>query len=177
MGGADEEWVKSAMTDDAMVVELLVRLHRAPPLPPPPPKPLEWSVRQRRSKPVPVSNNPKKRAHSHRGSPTTPLSWSGGTSFSGSSEESSRTVAFKLSSETRSKVCFSPPYIYVHVYKYLIFWMPSAAAYVPISRRVGCHSITTVDLREYPLGIWMLFAKESDSASGGRRRVLLLLTN
>ncbi|KAH6800741.1 hypothetical protein C2S52_001205 [Perilla frutescens var. hirtella] len=102
MGGADEEWVKAAMTDDAMVVDLLVRLHRAPP---PPPKPLEWSVRQRRSKPVSVTNNPKKPAHSHhRASPTTPLSWSGATSFSGGSEESSRPVPFKLSTATGSKV-------------------------------------------------------------------------
>ncbi|GFQ05627.1 hypothetical protein PHJA_002706800 [Phtheirospermum japonicum] len=112
MSGADEEWVKSAMLDDAMVGELLVRLHHAPPLPPPPllkraALPLEWSVRQRRSKSVCANNNPKKPAH--RGSPTTPLSWSGATSFSGGSggagsEESSRPVAFKLSDTTRSKV-------------------------------------------------------------------------
>lgn len=104
MGGADEEWVKAAMTDDAMVVELLVRLHRAPP-PKPAALPLEWSVRQRRSKPVSVCNNPKKPAHSHRASPTTPLSWSGATSFSGGgSEESSRPIPFKFSTATRSKV-------------------------------------------------------------------------
>ncbi|KAL3835497.1 hypothetical protein ACJIZ3_010233 [Penstemon smallii] len=95
MSGADEEWVKSAMKDDTMAAELLVHLHRtSPPL-----KPLEWSVRQRRS-------NPKK--PSHRGSPTTPLSWSGATSLSGGSggvgiEESSRPSPLKLSNTTRSK--------------------------------------------------------------------------
>ncbi|PIN05977.1 hypothetical protein CDL12_21477 [Handroanthus impetiginosus] len=114
MSGADEDWVKAAMTDDAMVVELLVRLHRTPPPRPrslkPAVLPLEWSVRQRRSKSVSVSNNPKKPAH--RGSPTTPLSWSGATSFSGGSagaggvgsEESSRPIPLKLSTTTRSKV-------------------------------------------------------------------------
>ncbi|KAI3455266.1 hypothetical protein Pfo_011929 [Paulownia fortunei] len=111
MSGADEEWVKAAMTDDTMVVELLVRLHHAPPPPlKPAALPLEWSVRQRRSKSVSVNNNPKKPAH--RGSPTTPLSWSGATSFSGGSggaggvgsEESSRPIPFKLSNTTRSKV-------------------------------------------------------------------------
>ncbi|KAL3631795.1 hypothetical protein CASFOL_024779 [Castilleja foliolosa] len=104
MSGADEEWVKSAMSDDAMVGELLLRLHHAPP--PPLLKraalPLEWTVRQRRSKPISGNINPKKPAH--RGSPTTPLSWSGATSFSGGSDESSRPVAFKLSNTTRSKV-------------------------------------------------------------------------
>ncbi|KAL0342153.1 UNVERIFIED_CONTAM: hypothetical protein Scaly_1877900 [Sesamum calycinum] len=114
MGGADEEWVKAAMTDDMMVVELLLRLHRAPrrqpPLKPVPAAlPLEWSVRQRRSKSVSVNNHPKKPAH--RASPTTPLSWSGATSFSGGSagaggvgsEESSRPIPLKLSNTARSK--------------------------------------------------------------------------
>ncbi|XP_011073363.1 uncharacterized protein LOC105158337 [Sesamum indicum] len=115
MGGADEEWVKAAMTDDMMVVELLVRLHHAPRRQPPlkpvaAALPLEWSVRQRRSKSVSVNNHPKKPAH--RASPTTPLSWSGATSFSGGSagaggvgsEESSRPVPLKLSNTARSKV-------------------------------------------------------------------------
>lgn len=105
MGGADEEWVKAALMDDTMVVELLVRLHRAPP-PKPTVLPLEWSVRQRRSKLVSVINNLKKPAHSHRASPTTPLSWSGATSFSGGcdSKEYSRPIPFTLSTATRSKV-------------------------------------------------------------------------
>ncbi|PIN18673.1 hypothetical protein CDL12_08661 [Handroanthus impetiginosus] len=118
MSGAavDDDWVKAAMTDDMMVVELLMRLRSAAP-PPPPLKPaavpLEWSVRQRRSKPVSVTNNQKKQ--SQRASPTTPLSWSGATSLSGGSggsgaaaaggcEESSRPHIQKLSAATRSKV-------------------------------------------------------------------------
>ncbi|KAL6584890.1 hypothetical protein OROMI_004179 [Orobanche minor] len=108
MSAADEEWVKSAMSDDAMVVELLVRLNHAPLPPHPPPLlkrsalRLEWSVRQRRSKSVLANNNPKKPAH--RGSPTTPLSWSGATSFSAGSEESSQPMLLQHSDTTRSKV-------------------------------------------------------------------------
>lgn len=114
MSGADEEWVKAALTDDTMVVELLVRLHAAAPPPlKPAALPLEWSVRQRRSKPLSVGN-PKKQ-QSQRASPTTPLSWSGATSLSGGSggsggaagggsEESSRPPIQKLSDATRSKV-------------------------------------------------------------------------
>ncbi|KAL0425136.1 UNVERIFIED_CONTAM: hypothetical protein Sradi_1048400 [Sesamum radiatum] len=115
MSGADQEWVKAALMDDTMVVELLVRLHAAAPPPlKPAALPLEWSVRQRRSKPVSVAN-PKKQ-QSQRASPTTPLSWSGATSLSGGSggsggaaaggsEESSRPPIQKLSAATRSKVC------------------------------------------------------------------------
>ncbi|CAI9766155.1 unnamed protein product [Fraxinus pennsylvanica] len=106
----DEEWIKKAMADDTMVVELLVRLNKCqstPPPPFPPPSPLKWSVRQRRSKPVAVDNvkNPAPRA-----SPTTPLSWSGATCLSGGAidgcpEESSRSPALpKLSNSSRSKI-------------------------------------------------------------------------
>ncbi|XP_073125066.1 uncharacterized protein [Henckelia pumila] len=95
---ADEEWVAAAMTDDAMVVELLVRLHHASPRPlrlplhhPAVVPVLDWSVRQRRSKPLyPCTNTVPKKSSSHRDSPTTALSWSGATSLSGGSEESSR---------------------------------------------------------------------------------------
>ncbi|XP_057794949.1 uncharacterized protein LOC131011169 [Salvia miltiorrhiza] len=105
MGGADgdEQWVEAAMTDDAMVVELLVRLHRALPPPKPAALPLEWSVRQRRSKSKTVNNKLRKPARSHRASPTTPLSWSDATSLSGGSEESSRPVPLNPSGSTRSK--------------------------------------------------------------------------
>ncbi|KAL6559782.1 hypothetical protein OROGR_004899 [Orobanche gracilis] len=105
---ADEDWVKSAMSDDSMVVELLLRLNHKP-LPPHPPPLLKrsalrlaWSVRQRRSKSVLANNNPKKPAH--RGSPITPLSWSGATSFSAGSEESSQPMLLQHSDTTRSKV-------------------------------------------------------------------------
>lgn len=106
MGGAEEEWVKAAMADDTMVVELLVRLHCTPPTT----LPLGWTVRQRRSRPVSV--NTKKLTQSQRASPSTPLSWSGAASLSGGSagaggggsEESSRPQSQKLSSATRSKL-------------------------------------------------------------------------
>ncbi|KAL2479069.1 uncharacterized protein Fot_48083 [Forsythia ovata] len=108
----DEEWVKAAMTDDTIVVELLVRLNQSH-HPPPPVKQLKWSVRQRRSRPAAVKPAP-------RASPTTPLSWSGGaTSISGGCggrggcsgaidgvrEESSHSPSpSKLSHHKRSKV-------------------------------------------------------------------------
>ncbi|XP_051116372.1 uncharacterized protein LOC127241388 [Andrographis paniculata] len=111
MSAADEEWVKAAMSDDAMVVELLVRLHGAAgrtkaavALP------LEWTVRQRRSKPMSVTNSLKSQSQAQRASPTTPLSWSGATSNSGGSggagceESSSRPVPPKPSCQRRSKV-------------------------------------------------------------------------
>ncbi|KAL7114268.1 hypothetical protein ACP275_04G110000 [Erythranthe tilingii] len=121
MSGAEEEWVRAAITDDTMVAEFLVRLHGA--APPPPSKPaalprLEWSVRQRRSR-VPVAavnNNHPKKHHEQRASPTTPLSWSGATSPSGGSagsggaaavdgrEDSSGQPARNLAATTRSKV-------------------------------------------------------------------------
>ncbi|OMO97694.1 hypothetical protein CCACVL1_04487, partial [Corchorus capsularis] len=89
------------MTDTILVAEVLLSLVQA--RCPPPPEPssktnsgspalqLEWSVRQRRSKQA-----LRKKGEPARASPTTPLSWSGGTSVSGGgggadgSEESSR---------------------------------------------------------------------------------------
>lgn len=87
----DDDWVQVAMVNDAVVVEVLVQIHRASrsrriksgeseSLG------LDWSVRQPRSKPLSVnSNNNNKKSGSgsgSRSSPTTPLSWSGATSFS-----------------------------------------------------------------------------------------------
>ncbi|XP_022885497.1 uncharacterized protein LOC111401815 isoform X2 [Olea europaea var. sylvestris] len=99
----DEEWVKTAMIDDLMVVELLMRLNQSQHPPPPPSgeiKQLKWSVRQRRSRPATVKP-------ATRASPTTPLSWSGGaTSLSGGSggrDESSHSPP-KLSHHERSKI-------------------------------------------------------------------------
>ncbi|CAA3016888.1 Hypothetical predicted protein [Olea europaea subsp. europaea] len=99
----DEEWVKTAMIDDLMVVELLVRLNQSQHPPPPPSgeiKQLKWSVRQRRSRPATVKP-------ATRASPTTPLSWSGGaTSLSGGSggrDESSHSPP-KLAHHERSKI-------------------------------------------------------------------------
>lgn len=90
---SDEEWVKVATGDDAMVAELLLMFKQVKPtvgaaaasMPSQPamiskqPLSVEWKVRQRRSKAVTVQS--KKQAP--RASPTTPLSWSGATSVSG----------------------------------------------------------------------------------------------
>ncbi|KAH7859205.1 hypothetical protein Vadar_033088 [Vaccinium darrowii] len=125
----DEDWVKAALTDDSVVVELLVRLHHstAPPQPPPSKTnshlslPLEWTVRQRRSKPIlhhATTKKDKKKKPTERDSPTTPLSWSGcggATSVSGGSSsaaaaagdgtlEESSVSPVKRTDATRSKV-------------------------------------------------------------------------
>ncbi|XP_038896159.1 uncharacterized protein LOC120084450 isoform X1 [Benincasa hispida] len=75
---SDEEWVDVALSDDSLVVDLLLRLNR----PPSPPLPLEWSVRQPRSKPIlprHASDSALKNSDSAaRASPTTPLTWSSG---------------------------------------------------------------------------------------------------
>lgn len=83
---AKNEWVAAAMADDAVVVELLVRLKQRPPMRLPP---LEWGVRQPRSRPVfrcgttAVASRKEKPDRTARGSPTTPLSWSGGVGVGG----------------------------------------------------------------------------------------------
>lgn len=109
----EEEWVKTAMSDDSVVVEMLLRLHQADPPPAPhlaprkkcaaPVLQLEWSVRQRRSR----QKVPRKKGDATRASPTTPLSWSGATSVSGGAadggfEESSKPS--KPIDNARSKV-------------------------------------------------------------------------
>ncbi|XP_049388641.1 uncharacterized protein LOC125852992, partial [Solanum stenotomum] len=124
----EKEWIQSAIMDDSVVAELLLRLSHANPFPSPIPapfpakskragSPLEWSVRRSRSKPVSV--NAKKAAP--RASPTTPLSWSGATSVScgggsggavdGGCEESSGSPhpLYKTPSSTRSKVWMFVP--------------------------------------------------------------------
>ncbi|TKY48030.1 hypothetical protein E2542_SST25444 [Spatholobus suberectus] len=102
----DDEWVKVAMADDSLVVDLLLRLHGPPP---PPCLHLHWTVRQRRSKSVPrhaATTAAHNKADSTRASPTTPLSWSGATSASGGAldgyEESS--CPTKPPQTSRSKV-------------------------------------------------------------------------
>ncbi|KAK9232442.1 hypothetical protein WN943_022688 [Citrus x changshan-huyou] len=109
----EEEWVKTAMSDDSIVVEMLLRLHQAEPRPAPrlaprkkgaaPVLQLEWSVRQRRSR----QKVRRKKGDATRASPTTPLSWSGATSVSGGAadggfEESSKPS--KPIDNARSKV-------------------------------------------------------------------------
>lgn len=79
----DDDWVKSALMDDFLVVEILSRLKNSPAdpfysqswIPDRPPKPvllpLGWGHRQLRSKPVTAKDREPTRC-----SPTTPLSWS-----------------------------------------------------------------------------------------------------
>lgn len=104
---SEEDWVKAAMADDTVVVNLLVRLNQVSPTKTESPAfPFDWSVRQRRSKPVMLQAAKKLTA---RASPTTPLSWSGATSHSGGGavdgfEESSQPT-LKPSDISRSKVC------------------------------------------------------------------------
>ena len=111
---SEEEWVKEAMTDAMLVAEVLLSLIQAESPPPPlehsaknnnvsPTLQLEWSFRQRRSKQA-----LRKKGEPARASPTTPLSWSGGSSVSGGpgadgSEESSRPPS-KPVDNARSKV-------------------------------------------------------------------------
>lgn len=115
----DNDWVKLAMDDDSVVVDLLMCLHHSTPSPPKREKnskallPLEWRVRQRRSKPIP---HPKAKKPTPTASPTTPLSWSGATSVSGGDglEESSQSPP-KRPESTRSKVRF-------RVFCLVFFW-------------------------------------------------------
>ncbi|EOA37103.1 hypothetical protein CARUB_v10010293mg [Capsella rubella] len=110
MTGGD--WIHEAMCDDSLVAEALICLLHAEPSPPGMTSggasdlKLKWTVRQRRTK---AASLRKKGDHDTRASPTTPLSWSGATSFSGGAaaaadgfEESSRAV--KLSEAVRSKI-------------------------------------------------------------------------
>ncbi|CAH2061054.1 unnamed protein product [Thlaspi arvense] len=101
MAVANDEWVTAALTDDEMVVELLLRLKHAgtvesennpaasPPL-------LRWGFRQRRSRPsrfgVGVGGFLKKETDSARASPMTPLCWSGGSGSGGSTCPSAATA-------------------------------------------------------------------------------------
>ncbi|KAI3773461.1 hypothetical protein L1987_47990 [Smallanthus sonchifolius] len=95
----DDNWVKSAMDDTALVVHVILKLRQPSPFPPP----KTWTIRQRRSRPPPPPPVAKKSSVT-RASPTTPLSWSGATSVSvGGAEESSRPV-HDASDITRSKV-------------------------------------------------------------------------
>ncbi|GMG98963.1 hypothetical protein Nepgr_000803 [Nepenthes gracilis] len=88
-----DEWFLAAMTDDSVVAELLLGLKQSdsdpsrPKRPPSPFQPLDWGLRQPRSKAMPS----KRGLHPTRRSPTTPLSWSagGGASHSDGYEESS----------------------------------------------------------------------------------------
>ncbi|XP_039024012.1 uncharacterized protein LOC120156822 isoform X2 [Hibiscus syriacus] len=79
-----DEWIRAAMTDDNVVVELLVMLKQAQAAPPAPKSAvvaLKWGIRQPRSKSISMRCEAKRHGDfnvSTRRSPTTPLSWSGG---------------------------------------------------------------------------------------------------
>ncbi|GFY96897.1 hypothetical protein Acr_11g0012030 [Actinidia rufa] len=93
-----DEWVTAALTDDAVVVELLFRLKQSSE-----PALLRWGHRQPRSKPAAAAA--KKEGEWTRCSPTTPLSWScggGDASPSDGCDESCRRS--DRSSGGRSKV-------------------------------------------------------------------------
>lgn len=106
-----DEWVRAAMTDDAVVVELLVRLKQSQASSSSSPKswpralvPLRWGLRQPRSRPRCDAVLRRKEADSTRCSPTTPLSWSGGAppspttdGFEASSGPASRSKVLSLS--------------------------------------------------------------------------------
>ncbi|XP_050234914.1 uncharacterized protein LOC126683123 [Mercurialis annua] len=114
MSAQEDDWVQLAFTDDTLVVQLLSALKQtvsssslSPPQQPykafSPALKIDWSVRQRRSKQI----SRKKSDAATRASPTTPLSWSGGTSSvsGGGFEESSCLPATNKTVDTaRSKV-------------------------------------------------------------------------
>ncbi|KAF8041767.1 hypothetical protein BT93_A0385 [Corymbia citriodora subsp. variegata] len=117
-GGSDDTdpgWVDLAMNDASLVAELLVRLGHSYPPPPraAPPLKLAWSVRQRRTRPLPRTpadkedeekKKKKKKKGGGRASPTTPLSWSGATSSGGGGALDGSEDSPPLDSATRSKV-------------------------------------------------------------------------
>ncbi|KAJ9167684.1 hypothetical protein P3X46_019298 [Hevea brasiliensis] len=108
-----DEWIRAAMTDDRVVVELLLRLkqaHAAAPARPQAVIPIRWGLRLPRSKPATAASvrcdvvcKRKEGDSSARCSPTTPLSWSGG---GGAASPSATVDGFE---ETSPHVTRSPP--------------------------------------------------------------------
>ncbi|KAG7014171.1 hypothetical protein SDJN02_24345 [Cucurbita argyrosperma subsp. argyrosperma] len=107
---SDEEWVNVALSDDSLVVDLLLRLNRPPPLNPLfPPLRLDWSVRQPRSKSIltrHASDSAGKNSDAAaRASPTTPLTWSSGGGGGGCGGATSISGGFVDASDAaRSKI-------------------------------------------------------------------------
>ncbi|XP_022854386.1 uncharacterized protein LOC111375752 [Olea europaea var. sylvestris] len=101
-----DDWIRTALTDDTVVVDVLFRLRKSPsyePLKPSLP-PQKWGLRQARSKLVTMRKE-SATTTSTRFSPTTPLaSWSGGATSpsDGGYDESSRLPSDPASS-VRSK--------------------------------------------------------------------------
>lgn len=125
---AGDEWVQEAMSDDSLVVELLLKLNQPEPLPAPrrrrrfPPGlakegtvlalSVDWSVRQRRSssKHVMMTRRKKGSDSSAHASPSTPFSFSCATSVSGGGDgfdEATTSLPSKSIATSRSKVCLA----------------------------------------------------------------------
>lgn len=107
-----DDWVRAALTDDAVVVELLVRLKQSQAAASSSRAvvPLRWGLRQPRSRPRCDAVLRRKEADSTRCSPTTPLSWSGGASpsptadgFEASSFHAGRSKGTAANESTNSK--------------------------------------------------------------------------
>ncbi|KAI4337275.1 hypothetical protein L6164_015711 [Bauhinia variegata] len=121
----NDQWLKEAMTDDTVVAELLIRLKQSQAAPPSAKSetvpaavlPPSWGLRQPRSRLSAASRcdgavSRRKESDSTRCSPTTPLSWSGGGSPSGTAdgyEESSRPTVLSHQA-TRSKASATSEY-------------------------------------------------------------------
>ncbi|KAF9663434.1 hypothetical protein SADUNF_Sadunf17G0049600 [Salix dunnii] len=122
---AGDEWVQVAMTDDSLVVELLLKLNQPEPLPAPRRRrrfpqglvkegavlalSVDWSVRQRRSssKHVLMTRRKKGSDSSAHASPSTPFSFSCATSVSGGGDgfdEATTSLPSKSIATSRSKV-------------------------------------------------------------------------
>lgn len=103
-----DRWIRAAMSDDMLVVDLLVRLKQSQdssflksssPSSATPMIPLRWSLRLPRSRAVRCDvDSQRKKSDSARCSPTTPLSWSGGAFPSATAD------GFEESSHLRSQV-------------------------------------------------------------------------
>lgn len=124
MTAVKDDWVVAAMTDDEMVVELLLRLKHAGTVVADKPAvnlpPFRWGIRQRRSRSSRFAGGGvggvivslKKDVDSVRASPKTPLSWSGGSGSRGGSaspsadgfEDNSRQASCSTSTGSGSKV-------------------------------------------------------------------------
>ncbi|CAH2077292.1 unnamed protein product [Thlaspi arvense] len=109
-----DEWVAAAMTDDQIVVELLIRLKHAGTVVAENPAvnlpPLRWGIRQRRSRSSRFDGggllvSSKKDVDSARASPKTPLSWSGGSGSGGSSASPSAATADGFEDTSRQASC------------------------------------------------------------------------
>ncbi|KAE8700315.1 hypothetical protein F3Y22_tig00110557pilonHSYRG00203 [Hibiscus syriacus] len=104
-----DEWIRAAMKDDNVVVELLVRLKQAQAAPPAPKSAvvaLKWGIRQPRSKAMSMRCEAKRHGDFNvraRRSPTTPLSWSGG------GDGAASPYAAYGFEETSKRVSRSPP--------------------------------------------------------------------